>query len=687
MVVDQFEEVFTLCTDPAQRQKFIDLLLNASRPGSRVHVVIAVRADFYGHCAEHRGLAHALRAANLLVEPMNEEELREAIVKPAAVMGVVLERALTSRIIADVADQPGGLPLMSHALLETWHRRRGRTLTLRNYEAVGGVHGAIAHTAEDVYTRLSAEQAGLARQLLLRLIAPGADTPDTRRPARRTELADCGPADAALVLDHLARARLVTLDDDTVDLAHEALITSWPRLHAWLEQDRELLRQHRALTNAATTWDQLDRDPGALYRGTQLALADEVFTAEDQDHLTSLERSFLTTSRDTRERERRHTARTTRRLRALTLALAALLVMAGIAAGLAFDQSQSALAGRQKAVTAQQQALSRQFAAQSSALLDTNTDLASLLAIHAYRTSPTREATESLYAVADVPLEHRLPGPVKGVTAATFSPDGKTLATGSPDRTILLWNSSTGEKKKPLTGRTGLVSSVAYSPDGKQLAAGGDGAQVWDTATGHAMSSLRGRSARSIRAVGFSRNGRALAVGEGGRVWDVGTGQVRTTLKGPVDPEMAATFSPEGDSLATSVRDSTAQIWDVATGRVRFTLTGHSGADVGRDHVHGQKQAEGVGDDEPLAALDLLAGVESPGGNRDRVGGSDGLGVDQPRTGHGVTTVGFAYLATQRVMDALNSAVVMPPREVPVDRRPWSEILRQLPPAQPVRTT
>ncbi|WP_319117677.1 helix-turn-helix domain-containing protein [Streptomyces caniscabiei] len=319
VVVDQFEEVFTLCTDPAQRQKFIDLLLNASRPGSRVHVVIAVRADFYGHCAEHRGLTHALRAANLLVEPMNEEELREAIVKPAAVMGVVLERALTSRIIADVADQPGGLPLMSHALLETWHRRRGRTLTLRNYEAVGGVHGAIAHTAEDVYTRLSAEQAGLARQLLLRLIAPGADTPDTRRPARRTELADCGPADAALVLDHLARARLVTLDDDTVDLAHEALITSWPRLHAWLEQDRELLRQHRALTNAATTWDQLDRDPGALYRGTQLALADEVFTAEDQDHLTSLERSFLTTSRDTRERERRHTARTTRRLRALTL--------------------------------------------------------------------------------------------------------------------------------------------------------------------------------------------------------------------------------------------------------------------------------------------------------------------------------------------------------------------------------
>jgi len=173
VVVDQFEEVFALCQDPVQRTTFIDLLLTALRPGSRLRVVIAVRADFYGHCADHRALADALREANLLVGPMNADELREAIVKPAAAAGLVLERALTAKIISDVADQPGALPLMSHALLETWRRRRGRTLTLtltlKGYDAVGGIHGAIAHTAEDLYTRLSPEQAGLASRLLLRL--------------------------------------------------------------------------------------------------------------------------------------------------------------------------------------------------------------------------------------------------------------------------------------------------------------------------------------------------------------------------------------------------------------------------------------------------------------------------------------------------------------------------------------
>ncbi|WP_162467120.1 helix-turn-helix domain-containing protein [Streptomyces cavernae] len=341
VVVDQFEEAFTLCQDAEERDRFIDLLLSAVRPDSRLRVVIAVRADFYGRCADHRALADALRVANLLVGPMSTDELREAIVKPAAADGLVLERALTARIIADVDRQPGALPMMSHALLETWRRRRGKTLTLDGYEAVGGVHGAIAGTAEEVYTRLSPDQAALARRLLLRLITPGEGAQDTRRPAHRTELADEGgeSADTALVLDQLARARLVTLHDDTVDLAHEALITSWPRLHTWIDEDRDLLHHHRRLTEAAATWEELDRDPGALYRGTRLATAEETFsTPQPQVHLTALERSFLAAGVDARDRERAAAARTARRLRALVGALSALVVVALVATGLAYGQ-------------------------------------------------------------------------------------------------------------------------------------------------------------------------------------------------------------------------------------------------------------------------------------------------------------------------------------------------------------
>ncbi|MGO4757806.1 hypothetical protein AB4212_55965, partial [Streptomyces sp. 2MCAF27] len=222
VVVDQFEETFTLCHDPAERAEFIDLLLAARDPERRLRVVVAVRADFFGHCAGHRALADALRDATLLVAPMTPEELREAIVGPAAAEGLIVERTLTARLVEEVADEPGGLPLLSHVLLETWRRRRGRALTMAAYEATGGIHGAVAQTAEDLYTRLPPDQAQAVRRSLLRLVTPGEGAPDTRRPADRAELRAGGPGEAeaesesvavaVAVLERLARARLITLD-------------------------------------------------------------------------------------------------------------------------------------------------------------------------------------------------------------------------------------------------------------------------------------------------------------------------------------------------------------------------------------------------------------------------------------------------------------------------------------------
>jgi hypothetical protein len=151
VVVDQFEEVFTLCRDRAERARFIGLLLAARDPASRLRVVVAVRADFYARCAEHRELADALRGAGLLVGPMTADELREAVIRPAQTAGLLVERELTATIVEEVLDRPGGLPMLSHALLETWRRRRSRMLTLAAYEAAGGVRGAIAATADEAY--------------------------------------------------------------------------------------------------------------------------------------------------------------------------------------------------------------------------------------------------------------------------------------------------------------------------------------------------------------------------------------------------------------------------------------------------------------------------------------------------------------------------------------------------------
>ncbi|WP_343243751.1 hypothetical protein [Streptomyces sp. SID13726] len=339
VVVDQFEEVFTLCHDPRERSRFIDLLLAARDPDSRLRVLITVRADFYARCAEHRALADALGDAGLLLGPMTADELKETVVGPAQAVGHLVERELTARLVEDVLGRPGGLPMLSHVLLETWRRRKGRLLTLAAYEAAGGVHGAIAASAEEVYGRLSPAQARTARQLLLRMVEPGHGTPDTRRPLGRTELDECADPETPVVVDRLARARLLTVDEEGVQLAHEALITCWPRLDGWIEEERDLLRRRRRLSDAAADWESAGRDPGALYRGARLDEARKLLTDEGSaGFLTAPERTYLDASLAARDADDLAAAATARRGRRLRTALSALLVVALVAGLAAYQQ-------------------------------------------------------------------------------------------------------------------------------------------------------------------------------------------------------------------------------------------------------------------------------------------------------------------------------------------------------------
>jgi len=314
LVIDQFEELFTLCRSETERLAFIKNFLYAvGIPESSMIGVITLRADFYAHLAQYVGLRELISAHQIYIGAMKAPELREAIEEPARRGGWELSQGLVDLILSDLGagpnrqPEPGALPLLSHALLETWKRRRGNLLNLKAYTEAGGVRGAIAKTAEGVFYRdLSPAEQGIAKSIFLRLTELGEGTQDTRRRISIKELIPPGPAMYAdqiqAVLVKLADARLIITGEGTVEVAHEALIREWPTLREWLAADREGLRLHRHLTEAAQEWELLERDPGALYRGTRLNQALEWVIANPHA-LNAQEQAYLEASREAAERE------------------------------------------------------------------------------------------------------------------------------------------------------------------------------------------------------------------------------------------------------------------------------------------------------------------------------------------------------------------------------------------------
>jgi formylglycine-generating enzyme required for sulfatase activity len=306
LVVDQFEELFTLCRDPGERKAFVDNLLTVAVDDGVTTVVITLRADFYAHCFAFDNLRAALEGYQKNIGLMNQDELRQAIELPAQQEGWDFESGLVDLLLHDVGDEPGALPLLSHALLETWKRRRGRTLTLAGYVESGRVQGAIAQTAESVFTqKLTAAQQTIAKNIFLRLTELGEGAEDTRRRVQLSELMPHAESKATIeaVLKTLADARLVTTDTDEVEVAHEALIREWPQLRQWLAENRESLRMQRTVGAAAKSWAALKQDAGALYSGLRLQQA-LAWQRENAVVLTPLEAAFLRASKQRRDLQR-----------------------------------------------------------------------------------------------------------------------------------------------------------------------------------------------------------------------------------------------------------------------------------------------------------------------------------------------------------------------------------------------
>jgi len=489
VLVDQLEECVTQCSDPHERTQFLDRLAQlVTRRDADTRVVVTLRSDLLGAvAASSSAFAALLESGSMFLGPMTDDELRATIEGPAATAGLRLEPGLVDVAIGDVADAPGALPLLSHAMLETWKRRRGSNLTLANYREAGGARGAIARSADTVFESLDPRGQTLARELFLRLTELGEGVDDTRRRISTAEASSIGDAGGvARLVERLTAARLITTDEGSVEVAHEALIREWPRLRAWIDENRDELRLAREVERRAEGWDRLGRPDAELLRGGRLEQAVEQMTARAPSEAA---RTYVEASRRERDREATEATRRVRRLRALLAASLALLLLAAAAGLVARDQSQRADERAREARAQSELAESQRIAAEvqriaAEAIASAETDLrvALPLAVEAFRLDDRFETRNALLTT----LRHEprllglLPGPTGGYRRGAAIDPATNRAALPHAAGIDLWDLSARKRlgTLPVTG----AADLAFAPGGRLVVATAEHVEVWDTA-------------------------------------------------------------------------------------------------------------------------------------------------------------------------------------------------------------
>ncbi len=646
LVIDQFEELFTLVDDAAVRAHVLNSLrIAATDPRSRARVIITLRADFTDHPLHYVSFGELLRQRTEFVLPLTPDELERAITRPAAGVGMTVEADLIATIVQDVSDQPGALPLLQYALTELFEQREGRTLTLQAYHTSGGVLGSLARRPDDLYASLKAEQQEAARQLFLRLITLGEGTEDTRCRVRRSELESVlsrplpiatndGQSAMDRVIDLYGRYRLLTFDRDpitrepTVEVAHEALIRSWGRLQAWLDASRDDLRVQRRLMAAAAEWANAGQDPSFLATGARLAQF-EALAATTNLALNQAEQAYLHASLGERDRQRaQEQARMAREAglerhsRTILRSLVVVLLLATLGA---FALTRVALNQREAAQT--QAALAQHNAAdaQSLALISAaqvaasqgDPDLALALALIANRLAQPAPQTQRI--LADLAywqgIWHRLGRRMDVVTRVAFSPDGKSALSGSDDNSLILWDIATGHIIRRFVGNISPVTGVAFSPDGRTALSSSYRTNeliLWDMATGQAIHRFGDLTSPAFAYMQvFGPDGRtALSASSDGTItlWDVATRQAIRQFKGHTAAVNAVAFSPDGRTALSSGSDQTLILWDVATGQAIRHFEGHTAAVNAVAFSPDGRTALSSGDDQTLILWDVATG-------------------------------------------------------------------------------
>ncbi|MEL6554611.1 MAG: hypothetical protein AAFQ63_14255 [Cyanobacteria bacterium J06621_11] len=591
ILIDQFEEVYSLCKDAKERHIFINnLLAAASDPSRYVVVILTLRSDFLREVQQDRlangtTLSELFSSQGFLVPAMTLANLREAIVKPAEQAGYRLEPAVVDLLIEKTKEREGALPLLQFALQRIWNGLAEEIDPVITLREIGGVGGALADKAQEIYDRLTEAEQEIARRVFIGLVQLGEGTRDTRRRVTVNTLIvqyDT-PERVQQVIRQFSspEARLISLSsaegDEIAEVTHEALFDHWHLLNSWLDSSRDSIRFHRRLEVAAHYWNEKNRPDGLLWRSPDLELLREYQRRAAQD-MTDIEAAFWQVSEQAAQDQKRNK-------RLLTGVLALGFIVTSVLAGFAFMNARVA---NRRSLEAELNRIRN--LAQSSATLQASGKtfeglIMALRAGKAFKEGQFLDPVtlnqierEFLSALLTENRElNRLEGHSDSVRAVQFSRDGDILATASEDGTAKLWNTADGRLLHTLEGHSEWwVYDVQFSRDGDTLAtASGDGtAKLWSTADGKLLHTFEGHN-NAVTAIQFSRDGDTLATAsEDGtaKLWSTAEDRLIATLEGHSDWVAAIQFSPDDHILATVSQDGTAKLWSTADGRLLKTL-------------------------------------------------------------------------------------------------------------------
>jgi len=624
LLIDQFEELYTLCPDADNRRRFLSMLLGAlgtekSSHHSPFSLILTLRADFMGQALAYRPFADSLNERSLILGPMNRDELRAAIANPAEKQGAAFEPGLVTRILDDVGKEPGSLPLLEFALTLLWEHLDQGWLTHSAYEKIGRVGGALACYAEDMYQAMETKQREDAQRIFVQLVQPGQGTEDTRRLGNRFEFGEKRWS----LIQHLANKRLVVTGRDeegreTVEIIHEALIQEWERLRSWVEAERSFRIWQEQLRTAIKQWEDSGRDKDALLRGLSLSKA-ESWLIEKSNDLSEMEVQFIQDSLNAQyERQEREKSLKRRSRVFLQVLVIVLLLSTSISVGFA-------LVARRETRQATE-AFSLSLAANArQALNDKDISSALMLALAANNIEqPPLESQRILQETAYSPgprkrfevaeLFKDVDGPPLSVAILSNTmkgPNGKSALTGFFDGTIILWDIETGAEIRRFSGHapgnynpTGVVThsgvnDIALSQDGLMALSGGDDGLVilWDVNTGKEIHRFEGHSG-AVRTVAISPDSlTAISGGLSGTsltepgeliLWDMRTGQEIHRFEGQMEAIVDIAIDPDGHTVMASsgeveyssepFQTYSLLLWDIETGEII-----HRFKDIDRD--------------------------------------------------------------------------------------------------------